>query len=92
MNRSVVVSALGIAQTLAWGSTYYLPADPADPIADGTGVSRAAVFGIFSASLLLSAVFGPAVGRTIDQQWRPRCAGHLESDSGGRARPARSFA
>lgn len=67
MNRAVVVAALGTAQTLAWASSYYLPAILADPIAEGAGVSRTAVFGIFSASLLLSAVFGPAVGRAIDQ-------------------------
>ena len=52
----------------AWGSSYYLPAILADPIADGLGVSRAMVFGIFSGSLLLSAVLGPAVGRAIDNR------------------------
>ena len=67
MNRTIVVAALGTAQTLAWASSYYLPAILADPVADGTGVSRAVVFGVFSGSLLLSAVFGPAVGRAIDQ-------------------------
>ena len=67
MNRTAVVAALGTAQTLAWASSYYLPAILADPIAEGTGVSRAVVFGVFSSSLLLSAVFGPAVGRAIDQ-------------------------
>ena len=39
MKRSVVVGALGTAQTLAWGSSYYLPAILADPIADGLGLS-----------------------------------------------------
>lgn len=67
MSRTVVVAALGTAQTLAWASSYYLPAILADPIAEGTGVSRAVVFGIFSGSLLLSAFIGPAVGRAIDQ-------------------------
>ena len=67
MNRTVVVAALGTAQTLAWASSYYLPAILADPIAEGTGVSRTVVFGIFSGSLLLSAFIGPAVGRAIDQ-------------------------
>jgi hypothetical protein len=28
MRRSVVVSTIGITQTLAWGSTYYLAAGP----------------------------------------------------------------
>jgi MFS family permease len=69
VNRTaVVVAALGTAQTLAWASSYYLPAILAGPIAAGTGVSRNVVFGIFSGSLLLSAIFGPAVGRAIDQR------------------------
>ena len=68
MSRTVVVAALGTAQTLAWGSSYYLPAILADPIAQGTGVSRTTVFGLFLGSLLLSAFFGPAVGRAIDQR------------------------
>ena len=68
MNRTVVVAALGTAQTLAWASSYYLPAILADPIAQGTGVSRTVVFGLFSGALLLSAFFGPAVGRAIDQR------------------------
>jgi hypothetical protein len=38
--RSVVVSTLGITQTLAWGSTYYLPAVFADPMADALHLSR----------------------------------------------------
>src|ERR1700736_4979386 len=66
MRRSVVVGALGTAQTLAWGSSYYLPAILADPIAHGLGLSRTIVFGLFSGALLLSAVLGPSVGRTID--------------------------
>jgi MFS-type transporter involved in bile tolerance (Atg22 family) len=68
VRRAIVVAALGIAQTLAWGSSYYLPAILADPIAVGLGVSRAMVFGVFSGSLLLSAVLGPAVGRAIDNR------------------------
>jgi MFS family permease len=68
MSRTVVVAALGTAQTLAWASSYYLPAILADPIAQGTGVSRTVVFGLFSGALLLSAFFGPAVGRAIDQR------------------------
>ncbi len=34
-----VVLALGTAQTLAWGSSYYLPAILADPIAHDLGIS-----------------------------------------------------
>jgi len=68
VKRSIVVAALGTAQTLAWGSSYYLPAILADPIAQGLGLSRTAVFGLFSGALLLSAVLGPAVGRAIDNR------------------------
>ena len=66
MKRGVVVGALGTAQTLAWGSSYYLPAILADPIASGLHLSRTVVFGAFSGALLLSAFLGPAVGRAID--------------------------
>ena len=68
MRRSVVVAALGTAQTLAWGSSYYLPAILADPIAQALGLSRTTVFGLFSGALLLSAVLGPSVGRAIDNR------------------------
>jgi MFS family permease len=66
VRRAVVVGALGTAQTLAWGSSYYLPAILADPIADGLSLSRTVVFGVFSGSLLVSAFLGPAIGRVID--------------------------
>jgi MFS family permease len=66
--QPIVVSALGATQTLAWASSYYLPAILADDIAAAVGVSRAWVFGIFSASLLLSAFLGPVVGRMIDRR------------------------
>jgi len=68
VKRSVVVAALGTAQTLAWGSSYYLPAILADPMAQGLGLSRTTVFDLFSGALLLSAVLGPSVGRAIDNR------------------------
>jgi MFS family permease len=68
VKRNVVVAALGTTQNLAWGSSYYLPAILAEPIAQGLGLSRAMVFGVFSGSLLLSAFLGPAVGRAIDNR------------------------
>jgi MFS family permease len=66
-SRPRVVTALGIAQTLAWASSYYLPAILAEPIAAGTGVKPTWVFAAFSASLLIAAVAGPFVGRAIDR-------------------------
>ena len=67
MRRSVVVSTLGITQTLAWGSTYYLAAVFADPISDTLQLPHAWFFGIFSAALLLSGLLGPLAGRMIDK-------------------------
>ena len=63
----MVVVALGISQTLAWASSYYLPAILADSISTGVGVPRAWVFAAFSASLLIAAFSGPYVGRIIDR-------------------------
>jgi MFS family permease len=62
-----VVIALGSAQTLAWGSTYYLPAILAAPMARELGVSTGLVFGAFSAALVVAAVLGPLAGRRIDR-------------------------
>lgn len=64
--RVTVVAALGSTQTLAWASSYYLPAILGEPIAKGLGVEPSGFFGIFSIALLLSAALGPAVGRFID--------------------------
>ena len=64
----MVVAALGTSQTLAWASSYYLPAILADPIGAGIGVPFAWVFAAFSASLLIAALSGPWVGRVIDRR------------------------
>src|SRR5258706_12227554 len=61
-----IILALGTTQTLAWASSYYLPAILADPIARDLGVSSNWVFAAFSASLGISALLGPRVGRQID--------------------------
>lgn len=61
-----VVVVLGTTQTLAWASSYYLPAILADAMAHDLGTSSAWIFAAFSASLLVSAVLGPRIGRSID--------------------------
>jgi MFS family permease len=66
-SRPVVVTSLGLSQTLAWASSYYLPAILADSISSGIGVPRSWVFAAFSISLLIAAVAGPAIGRMIDR-------------------------
>jgi len=67
-NRALTVAVLGTTQTLSWASSYYLPAILAAPIAEEFGLSRAAVFGVFSGALLLTAVLGPWAGRRIDER------------------------
>lgn len=59
---------LGSAQTLAWASSYYLPAILAVPMARELGISPSWIFAAFSVALLLTAMLGPSVGRLIDQQ------------------------
>jgi MFS family permease len=66
-SRVTVVTGLGLSQTLAWASSYYLPAILADPIAGGIGVPRTWIFAAFSTSLLIAALSGPFVGRIIDR-------------------------
>src|ERR1700759_3887908 len=65
--RFPIVFALGTTQTLAWASSYYLPAILADPIAHDLGVSTNWIFAAFSAALILSGLLGPRVGRQIDR-------------------------
>jgi predicted MFS family arabinose efflux permease len=64
--RLFTIIVLGSTQTLAWASSYYLPAVLADEMSRDLGLSTNWIFGIFSASLVLTAVMGPKVGRTID--------------------------
>ena len=64
--RTRTVLTLGTAQTLAWASSYYLPAILAVPMARDLGVSAATVFAAFSAGLVISAFLGPRAGRAID--------------------------
>lgn len=65
--RLVVVSAIGVAQILAWGSSYYLPAVLAAPIAADTGWPLAWVVGALSVGLLVSGLVSPRIGHLIDR-------------------------
>ncbi len=65
--RLRTVAVLGSAQTLAWASSYYLPAMLAVPMARDLGISVPTVFAAFSGALLVSALLGPYAGRAIDR-------------------------
>lgn len=66
--RWMVVSAIGTAQILAWGSSYYLPAVLAGPIAADTGWPFAWIFGALSVGLLVSGLVSPRVGHLIERR------------------------
>ncbi len=67
LQSATTVARLGTAQTLAWASTYYLPAILAVPMARDMGISVAMVFAAFSCALVVSALLGPYAGRSIDR-------------------------
>ena len=65
--RFLTITILGSTQTLAWASSYYLPAILADDMARDTATSTTWLFASFSASLIISALLGPRAGRLIDR-------------------------
>lgn len=66
--RWAVVSCVGVAQILAWGSSYYLTAVLAGPVAADTGWSMSWIVGALSLGLLVSGLVSPLVGVVIDRQ------------------------
>jgi MFS family permease len=64
----LVISALGITQILAWGSSYYLLTILAKPIAAATGWPFAWVISGLSMGLLVSGVASPQIGRAIERR------------------------
>ena len=67
MSRRTVMGALGVTQILAWGSTYYLPAVLAEPIARDTSWPLTWIVGGLSLGLLVAALVSPRVGMTIER-------------------------
>jgi len=64
-SRAVIISALGVTQIFAWGTSYYLPAVLAAPIVAETGWSLTWVVGGLSLGLLTAGLVSPWVGRAI---------------------------
>jgi MFS family permease len=72
-DRRIVVTALGVTQILAWGSTFYLLGVLANPIVRDTGWDYDWVISGVSAGLLMAGVVSPRVGRAIGK-WGGRRA------------------
>jgi len=70
--KGVVITALGVTQILAWGSSYYLLAVLAGPIAADTGWPLSLVVGALSLGLVVAGLASPKIGRLIqDRGGRP---------------------
>jgi hypothetical protein len=67
LDRRLVITALGVAQILAWGTSFYFPAVFAEPIVKETGWSLGYVVGGTSLGLLVAGLISPQVGRVIDK-------------------------
>src|SRR3954471_6604209 len=65
--RGVVTTALGATQILAWGSSYYLPAVLAKPVAADTGWPLPWVVGGLSLGLLVAGLVSPRGGRAVER-------------------------
>lgn len=67
VDRTKLVGAMGVTQVLAWGSTYFLPAVLAAPIARDTNWSITSVVGGLSWGMVVAGATSPSVGHYIDR-------------------------
>jgi len=67
VNLRTLVTALGVAQIVSWGTLFYSIAVLGPPMAHALGVSDVMLYGSFTAGLFLSGVASPWVGRRIDR-------------------------
>jgi len=67
IDRRLVVSALGIGQILAWGTSFYFPAVFAGAIVADTGWPLGFVVGGTSIGLLVGGLISPQVGAIIER-------------------------
>lgn len=68
LDRRIVITALGLGQILAWGTSFYFPAVFAGPIVAETGWSLGYVVAGTSLGLLVAGLISPQVGRIIDRR------------------------
>jgi len=64
--QKITIAKLGTSLTIAYASSYYLPAILAKGMAQSLGLSVSTVFLAFSAALVVSALLGPFAGRLVD--------------------------
>jgi MFS family permease len=63
-----LISALGVAQIVSWGSLFYAIGVLGIPMRQELGISELFLFGTFSAALLVSGTLAPMMGRLIDRR------------------------
>lgn len=63
-----LVSALGIAQLVSWGTLFYAIGVLGPAMRGDLGVSELFLFGAFTAGLLVSGTLSPLVGRWVDKR------------------------
>jgi MFS family permease len=66
--RAFVISALGFGQIFSWGSSYYLPAVLAKPIAAETGWSLPWIVAGLTLGSLTAGLISPRVGQAIHER------------------------
>jgi len=67
LDRRIVITALGVSQILAWGTSFYFPAVFSETIVRETGWSLGFVVGGTSLGLLVAGLISPQVGKLIDR-------------------------
>jgi len=65
-SRPTVITALGVTQILAWGSTFYLLAVLAPVIVAETGWGKTFVVGGLTLGLIAASLVSPRVGRAVE--------------------------
>jgi hypothetical protein len=63
-----LISALGVAQIISWGTLFYAIGVLGKPMATELGTSELFLFGSFTAGLLVSGTLAPYTGRFIDRR------------------------
>src|SRR5687767_8675565 len=66
-SRRVVIPALGFAQILAWGSSYYLPAVLAPSVAEEMHWPLTWIIGGLSLGMLVGGIASRRIGRAIHE-------------------------